>query len=96
MFHKQLTPDQLAQNVLENIEARKTFEAEMAAKEKAKSDAFEAKFEAQFKASARRKYASLTDADFERLFLLKIRDEELLLAAAASANRPIEAWYQAF
>jgi len=35
MFHKQLTAEQLAQNVRDNAEARKLFEAQMAAQEKA-------------------------------------------------------------
>jgi hypothetical protein len=96
MFHKQLTPEQLAENVRTNSEARKVFEAEMAAKEKAKSDAQDAKFEAQFKASARLKYSALSDADFERLWPQRIQDEELLLRAQAIANRPLESWYQAF
>ena len=92
----QLTAEQLAENVRTNIEARKVFEAEMAAKERVKSDAFEAKFEAQFKADARLKYAALSDADFERLWTVRIRDEELILQAAAMANRPLEPWYQQF
>jgi len=96
MIHKQLTPEQLAENVRTNIEARKVFEAEMAAKEKVKSDAFEAKSAAQFKADARLKYSALSDADFERLWPQRIQDEELLLQAQAVANRPLEPWYQAF
>jgi len=96
MFHKQLTAEQLAENVRTNIEARKVFEAEMAAKERVKSDAFEAKFEAQFKADARQKYSALSDADFERLWPVRIKDDELLLQAAAIANRPLEAWYERF
>ncbi len=91
-----LSPERLAQNKLENDEVRKVFEADIAAKEKAKSDAFDARMEAKFKADARRKYATLSDADFERLWPVRIRDEELLLQAAAVANRPLESWYQKF
>ena len=96
MFHKQLTPEQLAENVRTNIEARQVFEAEMAAKEKVKSDAQDAKSAAQFKSDARRKYSALSDSDFERLWPVRIKDDELLLQAAVIANRPLEPWYQAF
>ena len=96
MFHKQLTAEQLAENARTNAEARKVFEAEMAAKEKVKSDAFEAKFEAEFKANARLKYASLSDSDFERLWPTRIQDEELLLRAQAMSDRPLEPWYERF
>ena len=92
----QITQEKLAENMRSNAEARKVFEAQMAAQEKAKVDAQDAKFEAQFKASARRKYASLSDSDFERLWTQRIKDEELLLQAAAMANRPLESWYERF
>jgi hypothetical protein len=97
--HDRLIPisaERLAQNMRENDEARKVFDADMAAKEKAKTDAFNARMEIQFKADARKKYATLSDADFERLWTVRIKDEELLLQAAAVANRPLESWYQKF
>ncbi len=62
-----LTPEELARNQRENAEARKVFEAEMAAIEKAKSDARDKEAEAQLKQNARLRYAGMTDADFERL-----------------------------
>ncbi len=85
-----LSAEKLAENMRKNDEARKVFDADMAAKEKAKSDAFDAKMEIQFKAAARQKYATLSDADFERLWPVRIKDEELLLQSAAVANRPLE------
>jgi hypothetical protein len=91
-----ISAERLAQNMRENDEARKVRLAQLAAEEKVKSDAFDAKMEIQFKADARRKYATLSDADFERLWTVRIRDEELLLQAAAVANRPLESWYQKF
>jgi hypothetical protein len=79
-----------------NDEALSVRLAELASQEKVKSDAFDAKAEAKFKADARQKYATLSDADFERLWPVRIKDEELLLQAAAVANRPLESWYQKF
>jgi hypothetical protein len=91
-----ISAEKLAQNMRENDEARAVRLAELASQEKVKSDAFDAKMEAKFKADARRKYATLSDADFERLWPVRIKDEELLLQAAAVANRPLESWYQKF
>ncbi len=91
-----VTPEQLERSQRENDAARKAFEAEMAAIEKAKSDARDAEAEAALKASARLKYAGMSDADFERLWPVRIRDDELLIAASATATRPLPPWYVKF
>lgn len=88
-----LTPEQLERNQRENAEARKVFEAELAATEAAKVAARNAEAEAALKANARLKYSGITDADFERLWP-RIRDDELL--AAASTPRPLPSWYAKF
>jgi hypothetical protein len=92
----QITQEELAENMRTNAEARKVFEAQMAATEKAKVDALAAKSASEFKQSARLKYSALSDADFERLWPQRIKDDELLLQAAVIANRPLESWYERF
>jgi hypothetical protein len=91
-----LTPEQLERNQRENDAARKAFEAEIKAQEQAKVDARNAEAEAQLKANVRLRYSGMTDADFERLWPIRLRDDELMIAASASANRPPAPWYVPF
>jgi hypothetical protein len=88
--------EELEKNRQENIEARRIFDAERAKVEAAKVAARDAEQEAALKANARLRYAGLTDADFERLWPIRLRDDELIIAASAVANRPLEAWYTRF
>jgi hypothetical protein len=48
------------------------------------------------RANARLKYAGMTDADFDRLWPTRLRDDELMIVSAMSANRPLESWYSRF